>query len=125
MELNYYGLASANGLESFIKDKTLGRGALFARLFPETEGWNDEISRMIAGMVMSARANPQRYSVVYRARVTEEVAEEVQALLDEGDPESALIVLKERASEIALAQGVPGAKRMCERIPDSSLDPFG
>ena len=120
MELNYYGLASANGLESFIKDKTLGRGALFARLFPEAEKWNDEISHMIAGMVMSARANPQRYSVVYRARV----AEEVQALLDEGDPKSALIVLKERASEIALAQGVPGAKRMWERIPDSSLDPF-
>jgi hypothetical protein len=119
----YYGIASANGLESWIFDPNQGIGALLLRLDAQTQD-GAQFSQTIAQMVMSACANPQRWSVVFRAKVTAEVSEEIQSLMDEGEHEQALIVLKDRANEIALASGVPGAKRMWEKIPNLEIDPF-
>ena len=127
MDLSYYGMASANGLESFILDETYGRSVLFSKILhgKDAQSVSDRMSNMVSDMVMAARANPQRWSVVFRAKISPEDAEEVKGLLDSGDAVAALLALKAHATEIALAQGVPGAKRMWEKIPNPDIDPFG
>lgn len=126
MDIVYYGMASANGLESFILDETYGKSTLFNKILHGADAQNvsDRMSGMVSGMVMAARANPHRWSVVFRAKVSPEVADEVKELLDGGDNVGALITLKNRATEIALAQGVPGAKGMWGKIPNPDIDPF-
>jgi hypothetical protein len=120
-------MASANGLESFILDETYGKSTLFNKILHGEDAQNvsDRMSEMISGMVMSARANPHRWSVVFRAKISPEDAEEVKGLLDSGDAVAALLALKAHTTEIALAQGVPRAKKMWEKIPNTGVDPFG
>jgi hypothetical protein len=127
MDTTYYGMASANGLESFILDETHGKSVLFNKILygRDAQSVSDKMSSMISDMVMAARANPQRWSVVFRAKVSFEAVDEIKELLKGGDPVGALIHLKDRATEIALAQDVPGAKRMWEKIPNPEIDPFG
>lgn len=132
MELHtYYGMASSNGLESFFRDETneintTALGNDVGDLIYGKEGNlknTEEIRRNISGMVMAAQANPQRRSVAFRALVSPEVAEEIKEIM-KFDAPTALLMLKSDANQIALAQGVPMAKRNWEAIPDSKLDPF-
>ena len=75
-------------------------------------------------MQMSATANAQRRTVVYQAKVTSEVADEIEDLMKDGENLDALILLKSKANEIGLLQGVPNAKKFWEQIPNPDFDPF-
>ena len=125
-EHTYIGLADCNGLSSFIPDYTQGKGVRFNRMFlgNKAEDKVKELQSMLHGMYMSAQANPQRWTVAYQAKVTAEVADEINELMKEGEIIDALITLKTKASEIGLL-GTPNSKKFWERIPDPSLDPFG
>src|SRR5574343_8705 len=124
MDMTYYGMASCNGLESIIKDedsvnKFTKLGSRFGdMIFGEEENkqMSNKIKMMIGGMTMSAQFNPHRRSVVYRAVLSSEDAEEIQDMLRE-DPVTALLLLKSQAKEIALAQ-TPNAKKFWEQIPN-------
>ena len=131
MELTYYGMASANGLESFFQDQnaTINTGTKLGSRFgdmifgeEENQEMSEETKRMLGGMTMAAHANMHRRSVVYRAKVTQELADLINETMKR-NPEYALELLKKHASEIALAQ-TPNAKKFWEQIPNPILDPF-
>lgn len=131
MDLVYYGLASANGLESFFQDKSVNTmtrlGTRFGdMLFGEEENkdMDKDMRRTINMMCRSASVNSQRRSLVYRARVDQDNADMIEALKGT-DPELALNYLKSEAKEIALASGVPMAKKFWDEIPNPKLDAFG
>jgi S1-C subfamily serine protease len=120
----YIGLADCHGLSSFIEDTINPR--LMVSIFGEEEAKEKEKQRnaMLHGMQLSAYHNNQRRTVVYQAKVTKEVADEIKELMQDGEILDALIVLKDRNTQIALLQGVPNAKKFWEQIPNPDLDPF-
>lgn len=120
----YIGLADCHGLSSFIEDTINPR--LMVSIFGEEEAKEKEKQRnaMLHGMQLSAYHNNQRRTVVYQAKVTKEVADEIKELMQDGENLDALIVLKDRNTQIALLQGVPNAKKFWEQIPNPDLDPF-
>ena len=133
--LSYYGMASCNGLESFFRDETTDANDINTTALghemgdmilgkEENRKKNQAFNAMVHGMTLAAQANPQRYSVALRAKVTEELAELIESTM-KYDIVEALNLLKKHATEIALASGVPNAKRFWERIPNPDLDPFG
>lgn len=126
MALTYIGLADCNGLSSFIPEVSHGKGKRFNRIIfgDKSEDEQKKLKSMLHGMYMSAQANAQRWTVAYQAKVTSEVADEINKLMEEGEIIDALITLKTKASEIGLMQ-TPNSKKFWERIPDPSLDPFG
>jgi len=128
----YHGLASSNGIESFLLDETstvnqsTELGSRFGDIIfghEENETMTDANKQMLGMMVMTARANPQRQNVVYRATVTPELAEVIEDMMSTGQQVAALRLLKAGAEEIALAK-MPGAERMWKLIPNPDLDPF-
>ena len=74
-------------------------------------------------MVLRAQANRHRHAVVFLVDVNEEIAGEVLDLLDEGEYEEALVVLKEGATSVSLAR-MPGAEKSWGLIPNPDLDPY-
>lgn len=130
MDEVYYGMASCNGLESFLPDEsgmatTAKAGSWFGdAIFGEEnhDAKKKEFNGMINMMCMAAQANMQRRSVVFRATVSPELAKEIKALYRR-DPEAALILMKEEAKEIALARA-PSAKKFWDDIPNPKLDPM-
>lgn len=122
----YIGLADCNGLSSFMEDPIIN-SRLAVSIFGEKEAKEKEKQRsaMLNGMQMSAYYNSHRRTVVYQAKVTSDVADEIKELLANGGILDALIVLKDKAKEIGLLQGVPNAKKFWEQIPNPDLDPFG
>lgn len=125
----YFGMASANGMESFIPNTyTFGRSKRFSTMIGKTEEEHDndekEYQRMLHGMFMNAQANAHRRSVAWQAKLEPEVAEEIQALMDSGDYEEALLVLKEKATEVGVMK-TPNSKKFWEQIPNPDLDAFG
>jgi S1-C subfamily serine protease len=121
----YIGLADCHGLSSFLEDLVIN-ARIMVSIFGEEEAKEKEKKRnsMIHGMQLSAYHNNQRRTVVYQAKVTKEVADEIKELMKDGENLDALIVLKDRATEIGLLQGVPNAKKFWEQIPNPDLDPF-
>jgi hypothetical protein len=61
--------------------------------------------------------------VVFLVDVNEDVAGEVLDLIDEGEYEEALVVLKEGANTVSLAR-MPGAEKSWGMIPNPDLDPY-
>jgi hypothetical protein len=125
----YWGMASANGIDSFIEETVgetesliLDLGILGDVAASELEKQIKSKNQSINGAIMAANANPQRRALVYRVNLDEYTAEEIQDLLRSGDPVQALIVLKDFAQEVQVA-GV-GSKRNWERNPDPNIDPF-
>ena len=131
MDLVYYGLASANGIESFFQDQSsinyqTKLGSRFGDMIFGEEAnaeMTKEMANTISMMCWAARANDHRRSVVYRAKVSPELAKEIEDMYRK-DPVEALLKLKEEASEIALAKDVPMAKKFWEQIPNPILDPY-
>jgi hypothetical protein len=74
-------------------------------------------------MVLRAQYNRHRHAVVFLAEVSEDVADEVLSLIDEGEYEEALVALKEGADSISLAR-MPGAEKSWNMIPNPDLDPY-
>ena len=123
----YLGLADCHGLVSFIPDPVVGKHSFTDILiFGEDDADKNKKERndMVNGMYMSAYHNSQRRTVVYQAKVTHEVANEIKELLADGENIDALIVLKDRNNEIGILQGLPNAKKFWEQIPNPDLDPF-
>jgi hypothetical protein len=74
-------------------------------------------------MALTVNANRQRHSVLYMVDLNIEDVREIKNLIDEGDAEEALIVLKEKAKSINIMQS-PGAEKSWKLIPNTDLDPF-
>jgi hypothetical protein len=125
----YFGMASANGLESFIQNTyTFGRSHRFSTMIGKTEEEHDNdeknYKRMLHGMSMNAHANAHRRSVAWQAKLEPEVAEEIQALMDSGEYIDALLILKEKSIEVGLLK-TPNSNKFWGQIPNPDLDAFG
>lgn len=130
----YYGMADCHGLIAFRpepgdSDEWGDIDAMFdmgmipdkAADSKEKRKFNAEINMMMH----TARANLQRYSVVYRAKVSEEVAELVEGLLASSMYEEALELLKKGAEEVQVARGMgANAQNMWDKIPNPELNPM-
>jgi hypothetical protein len=110
--MKYYGIASANGIESFLP--IIYRG--------ESEGFSAD-PRELSLMALTVNANRQRHSVLYMVDVAREDANEIQELISDGEAEEALTLLKERAKSINIMSS-PGAEKSWNLIPNTDLDPF-
>lgn len=120
-------MADCHGLVSFLPDPVVGKYSFTDILmFGEEDADKNKKERnaLVNGMYMSAYHNAQRRTVVYQAKVTSEVAEEIKELMEAGENIDALIVLKDRNNEIGILQGLPNAKKFWDQIPNPSLDPF-
>lgn len=115
--MKFYGIADCKGLESFIP------------VVPKFQGdWVssniDDYKKEMGVMVLRAQYNRHRHAVVFLVEVNPDVAEEVSDLLDDGEYEEALVVLKEGAESVSLAR-MPGAEKSWGMIPNPDLDPYG
>lgn len=126
----YYGLASANGLESFLLNTyTFGRGQRFATMIAggdqeKAEEMNKDYQTQLNGMFLAAQANAHRRTVVYEAEVPKEAAEIIEDMMKSGLNVEALNILKSSATKIGLLR-TPSAKKFWDQIPNPELDPFG
>ena len=84
-----------------------------------------KIRNTINGMSMAAQANAHRRSVAFRVRVTPELGEEIEELINR-DPVEALLLLKAEAKEIAIvaSPSMSISKKFWGDIPNPSLDPY-
>ena len=115
--MRFYGIADSKGLESFLP------------VVPKIDGgWIsaniDDYKKEMGVMVLRAQYNRHRHAVVFLVDVSEEVAEEVLDLIDDGEYEEALIALKAGANTVSLAR-MPGAEKSWGLIPNPDLDPHG
>jgi hypothetical protein len=114
--MRFYGIADCKGLEAFIP------------VVPKFDGgWVsaniDDYKKEMGVMVLRAQYNRHRHAVVFLAEVSEEVADEVLSLIDEGEYEEALVALKGGADSVSLAR-MPGAEKSWNMIPNPDLDPY-
>jgi hypothetical protein len=131
----YWGIASCNGVDSFIQEDIteterqmvndlehlgLADEEDLQSIKAKVQAHNAEMH----GATMACHANPQRFMVVYRAKITDDDAELIHDSMRSGENEFALRVLKANSIEIQLAGG-SGSRRTWERIPNKSLDPYG
>ena len=130
MDVVYYGLASANGLESFLKDENnlntqTKLGNRFGNMIFGEEAnakISSEFENVLGMMAMTARANAHRRNVVYRATMSPDVAEVIEDILSK-DPIEALKLLKAGSTKIELAR-IPHAEKFWNQIPNKDLDPY-
>jgi hypothetical protein len=119
---NYWGMADCNGLSSFMEvpHESWDEWGLGPSTGRHSQ---DEFKTQIGMACMSARANPQRWSVVYKAEVRDSDAEILNEMM-EFSPFEALKALKKCALKIELATGMGiNIKKVWDKIPDRSLDP--
>lgn len=125
--VKYWGIADCNGLQSFIKISQSLQTKLtwdkFAGNTFDSSVENEELNASLHGAVMSCRYNSQRHSVVYKIEIEENDAKEIEKEIKTNSI-LALMLVKAKAKEIALAKDVPGAKGMWNKIPNPDLDPF-
>lgn len=99
--MEYFGIADAHGLESFL---------------PISE-WEEQ-----AGVLtFRTEANRHRHAVFYKAHVEPKVAEEILKCINDNEHHQALLVLKEKAEQI---QVPPTQKKSFQMIPNPDLDPW-
>lgn len=114
--MEYIGIADCHGIESFVP----------ARQYNAEEESFSMNNQAVAFMTMRANANSQRHAVVFKVKVSTEVADEIFAMLDQGEYADALSYLKDNADEVALAKTTGGmnAEKNWNKIPNPDLDPF-
>ena len=110
--MQYYGIASANGLESFLP----------VPYSAEMEGFQTD-PRELSLMALTVNANRQRHSVLYQVDIDKNVAQDVRDLIKEGNAADALILVKEKSKTIEIMRS-PGAEKSWNLIPNTDLDPF-
>ena len=123
MDIWFYGLADANGIESFVEDLDI----MASDVFLSDEDKKAKNSQQFA-MCLRAQANQQRHAVVYRVLLDTEDSDVVESLIKDSKFTDALTLVKEKAKEVQL--GTYGTtKRAAEKnwnmIPNPSLDPHG
>jgi hypothetical protein len=129
----YYGIADCHGVESFIKEPDLSRSANMDKLKslglsdkggedePEKKGYGGNLGMMM----MRSKFNSQRHPVVYRVKMSDDLANMVEELLADGEYADALIAIKDYAEEVQLARGQgTNSEKLWKAIPNPSLDPF-
>jgi hypothetical protein len=131
----YYGLADCHGIESFIKEPdeakdwtdfeelfTVGVLSIDPTELPGKRAYNTQIGMIIR----RAKANIQRFPVVYRAKLKGSDAMVIDRMLNKGLYEEALVYLKEKSEHTQLAKRLGGmnAERNWEKIPNPELDPM-
>ena len=97
----YTGIADCHGIESFNLKEDMNQAILSIR----------------------ANANDQRHAVVYEADMTDKFRDGVMRLLNSGNYEEALNVMRVTASELRVAGGDRCAK-MFLKLPNPELDPW-
>ena len=115
--MKFYGIADCKGLEAFLP------------VVPKMDGgWVsssiDDYKKEMGVMVLRAQYNRHRHAVVFLVEVDDVVAGEVLDLINDGEYEEALVVLKEGAKTVSLAR-MPGAEKSWGMIPNPDLDPYG
>lgn len=128
----YYGIADCHGIESFIMEPSQKRWTQMDRL--KELGLRDEGSAedpekkkfggSINMLMMRARANAQRHPVVYRVLLSDEDADSIKSMIEDGEYDNALIFLKDSAQETQIARrfGI-NPERAWSMIPNHELDP--
>jgi hypothetical protein len=126
----YYGIADCHGIESFIKapsdlDSDMELDAL--GLGDMTGSHDDKVMKQTLGMLkMRCHYNQQRHPLIYMVRLSDEDAETVQALYDNGEYIEALETIKERSTDVKVAKGIAGGdmEKRWRMIPNPDLDPM-
>ncbi len=118
----YYGLADCHGIESFVHDLENE----MMDLFLPVDDKKAKTSQQFA-MCLRAQANAQRHAVVYRAKLPDAVATEIEDLLKKSKYVEALELLKDNAEEVMI--GTYGttkkaAEKNWKMIPNPDLDPY-
>ena len=99
---DYIGIADAHGIESFKKKK-------------------EADDHFLGCLSIRAQTNRQRHAVVYTAKLTEAVEQEVEAQIKKGDFVGALDTLKGCAVSLKCESGW---EKSFEMIPNPHLDPW-
>lgn len=110
--MKHYGIADAHGLESFNP----------VSFNVQVEGFEVD-PRELSMMVLRAGANKQRHAVVYQADIPIADCKDINKLFKAGKNAEALTLLKEKATQIMLAN-TPGAEKSWGLIPNPDLDPY-
>lgn len=122
MDIWYYGLADAHGLESFQEDID----PMSAEVFLDKDELKKIKTQQFA-MCLRAQANQQRHAVVYRVLLDDKIGDEVDAILKTGKSTEALLMVKEHAKDLLFAvhgTTLSAAKKNWKLIPNSDLDPY-
>lgn len=116
--MSYYcGIADVHGLESFIPYAERVAEAVF-----EGGDGRKTLNNILFTLKLRAMANRHRHTVVYKVRISDRKAEEIEKLLEEGKYEEALNVLKTVPDiEIMKEHGMAKSWGM---IPNPTLDPY-
>jgi hypothetical protein len=129
----YYGIADCHGVESFIKEPDLQRAERMEKLKTlglSDKGGEDEPEKKAYGgnlgmMMMRCKFNSQRHPVVYRVKMSDDMASTVEEMIADGDYADALIAIKDYAEEVQIARGQgTNPEKMWKMIPNPDLDPF-
>jgi len=114
----YWGIASANGLESFIYEVSTGHSG-FDEMFLDKK--TDDIKKEKEAAYQTVYWNRHRHSVLFEVEIDLKDGKYIDSLKGT-DPEQALIELKQKAKKIAIAK-MPGAEKSWNLIPNPNLDP--
>lgn len=122
MDIWYYGLADANGIESFQEDIDPMAAEVF---FDKDE--RKKVQNYQFAMALRAQANQQRHAVVYKALVEDKDGDAIDALVKAGEVAEALVMLKEKSKSVLFATHgttLAAAKKNWRLIPNPDLDPY-
>lgn len=97
MDIWFYGLADANGVESFIEDLDV----MASEVFQSDKEKKAKNSQQFA-MCLRAQANQQKHSVVFRVLMNTEDSDQVETLMKESSFVEALQMIKDKAKEVQL-----------------------
>ena len=97
------GIADCHGIESYIDEKRMTKPTLFI-------------------LKLRAQANRQRFALVYKAEVSEELDAKVKKALANKKFETALRLIK-KGAKVSL-ENSPASKEHWKRIPNAKLDAF-
>lgn len=121
--MKYWGLASANGLESFMWDPSGGKKDSFNKIVHGEQNWEEKSKNIQEEKKMAyqtASWNRHRHTVLYECIIDSQSAKEIQEMIRK-DPEGALLLLKDKATKISLAK-MPGVEKSWKLIPNKDLD---
>jgi hypothetical protein len=122
MDIWYYGLADANGIESFQEDIDPMAAEVF---FDKDE--RKKVQNYQFAMALRAQANQQRHAVVYKALVEDKDGDAIDALVKAGEVAEALVMLKEKSKSVLFATHgttLAASKKNWRLIPNPDLDPY-
>ena len=115
----YWGIASSNGLESFMFEPTTGSSGLDQLIHGEDIKPNTDAEKQAA--FQTVYWNRHRHSVLYEAIIDAKDAAEIKSVMD-NDPSAALLMLKDKAKKIMIAK-MTGSEKSWDLIPNPDLDP--